>query len=380
MTRVRTYLDYNASAPLRPAAREAVLAALDAPGNASSVHAEGRRARTIIEGAREHVAALVGATPSEVVFTSGATEANNCVMAAGWAAICVADIEHDPVLAPARGSGAEIIKLPVSTDGVVDLAAAREALAEAVSRHQDARRVLLSVMMANNETGVIQPVAKAGNMARDLGIQFHVDAVQGVGRLPFQFSDIGADTLTISAHKLGGPRGVGALIVGDGNNLPALVRGGGQERRRRGGTENVAGIAGFGAAAAEVQRECERSSERLQVLRDRLEADVMRETPAAVIIGRNVARIANTSCIAMPGKPSETLVIRMDLDGIAISSGAACTSGKIGENTVLAAMGLDASITGSAVRVSLGAGTTDDDVTAFLAAWKKAAGGTALAA
>lgn len=380
MTRVRTYLDYNASAPLRPAAREAVLAALDAPGNASSVHAEGRRARTIIEGAREQVAALVGATPSEVVFTSGATEANNCVMAAGWAAICVADIEHDSVLAPARASGAEIIKLPVSTDGVVDLAAAREALAEAVSRHQDARRVLLSVMMANNETGVIQPVAKAGNMARDLGIQFHVDAVQGVGRLPFQFSDIGADTLTISAHKLGGPRGVGALIVGDGNNLPALVRGGGQERRRRGGTENVAGIAGFGAAAAEVQRECERSSERLQVLRDRLEAGVMRETPAAVIIGRNVARIANTSCIAMPGKPSETLVIRMDLDGIAISSGAACTSGKIGENTVLAAMGLDASITGSAVRVSLGAGTTDDDVTAFLAAWKKAAGGTALAA
>ncbi|KWT70495.1 Cysteine desulfurase [Hyphomicrobium sulfonivorans] len=380
MTRVRTYLDYNASAPLRPAAREAVLAALDAPGNASSVHAEGRRARTIIEGAREQVAALVGATPSEVVFTSGATEANNCVMAAGWAAICVADIEHDSVLAPARASGAEIIKLPVSTDGVVGLAAAREALAEAVSRHQDARRVLLSVMMANNETGVIQPVAKAGNMARDLGIQFHVDAVQGVGRLPFQFSDIGADTLTISAHKLGGPRGVGALIVGDGNNLPALVRGGGQERRRRGGTENVAGIAGFGAAAAEVQRECERSSERLQVLRDMLEAGVMRETPAAVIIGRNVARIANTSCIAMPGKPSETLVIRMDLDGIAISSGAACTSGKIGENTVLAAMGLDASITGSAVRVSLGAGTTDDDVTAFLAAWKKAAGGTALAA
>lgn len=380
MTRVRTYLDYNASAPLRPAARTAMLTALDAPGNASSVHAEGRRARTIIEGAREQVAALVGAMPSEVVFTSGATEANNCVMAAGWAAICVADIEHDSVLAPARASGAEIIRLPVSTDGVVDLAAAREALTDAVSRHHDARRVLLSVMMANNETGVIQPVAQAGNMARDLGIQFHVDAVQGAGRLLFQFSDLGADTLTISAHKLGGPRGVGALVIGDGNNLPALVRGGGQERRRRGGTENVAGIAGFGAAAAEVQREWQHASARQQVLRDALEAGVMRETPEAVIIGRNVARIANTSCIAMPGKPSETLVIRMDLDGIAISSGAACTSGKIGENTVLAAMGLEASITGSAVRVSLGAGTTDDDVTAFLAAWKKAAGGTALAA
>lgn len=375
MTSPRTYLDNNASAPLRPAARAAMLAACDATGNPSSVHAEGRRARAIIEKAREDVAALVGARSSEVIFTSGATEANNTVMAAGWKAICVSAIEHDSVLAPARACGAKVIALPATTDGVVELTAVSEALEHAAA----GGRTLLSVMMANNETGVIQPVAEAAEMAHTLGISLHVDAVQGPGRLPVDFANLGADTLTISSHKLGGPRGVGALVVRDGVSLPALLKGGGQERRRRGGTENVAGIGGFGAAAAEVARE-QGAMRRVAALRDRLEQGVMAATPDAVIIGRNADRIGNTSCIGLPGKAAETMVIRMDMEGIAVSAGAACTSGKVGANTVILAMGLGESIARAAVRISLGSETNEDDVAAFLAAWRKVAGGAALAA
>jgi cysteine desulfurase len=374
MTLARTYLDHNASSPLRPSARAAMIAAHDATGNPSSVHAEGRRARAIIDTAREQVAALVGAKPSEVVFTSGATEANNYVMAGGWKAICVSAIEHDSVLAPARASGAKVIALPASADGVVDL----QSVAGELS-HAGAGRALLSVMMANNETGVIQPVAEAADLAREHGLSLHVDAVQGPGRLPVDFATLGADTLVISAHKLGGPRGVGALIVRDGVNLPALIKGGAQERRRRGGTENVAGIAGFGAAAAEAARTVDAAG-RMAALRDKLESGVTAATPNAVIIGRNAPRIANTSCIAVPGKPAETLVIRLDLAGIAVSAGAACTSGKVGANSVLEAMGLGADIARSSVRVSLGPETNDDDIAAFLAAWEKIAGRAALAA
>ncbi|CAN1722367.1 Cysteine desulfurase [Hyphomicrobium sp. 1Nfss2.1] len=372
----RTYLDNNASAPLRDSARAAMVAAMDVTGNPSSVHAEGRRARAIVEKAREQVAALVGAKPSEVVFTSGATEANNAVMDAGWKAICVSAIEHDSLLAPARACGAKVIALSASQDGVVDLGSVQEALSHAA---QGGARALLSVMMVNNETGVIQPVAEAADLARSLGVALHVDAVQGVGRLPVDFASLGADTLTISAHKLGGPRGVGALVIRDGVNLPALVKGGGQERRRRGGTENVVGIAGFGAAAAEVARDVE-AMKRASALRDQLEASVMSLTPDAVIIGRNAPRIGNTSCIAVPGKQAETLVIRMDMEGVAISAGAACTSGKVGANTVITAMGLPESVARSAVRVSLGAETSETDIAAFLAAWQKVAGGAALAA
>jgi len=376
MTQMRTYLDHNASSPLRPAARAAMLAALDVAGNPSSVHAEGRRVRAIIDTAREQVAALVGAKPSEVVFTSGASEANNCVMAAGWKAICVSAIEHDSVLAPARASGGKVIALPAGHDGVVDLKTVAEPMAHAAA---GGARVLLSVMMANNETGVVQPVAEAAAFAREYGLSLHVDAVQGPGRLLLNFAELGADTLVISAHKLGGPRGVGALIVRDGVSLPALIKGGGQERRRRGGTENVAGIAGFGAAAAELARETG-AADRMADLRDKLESGVMATTPNAVIIGRNAARIASTSCIAVPGKPAETLVIRLDLEGVAVSAGSACTSGKVGANSVLEAMGLGQDIARSAVRVSLGPQTSENDIAAFLAAWEKIAGRAALAA
>jgi cysteine desulfurase len=376
MTLARTYLDHNASSPLRPSARAAMIAALDATGNPSSVHAEGRRARAIIDTAREQVAALLGAKPSEVVFTSGATEANNCVMAGGWKAICVSAIEHDSVLAPARASGAKVIALPASADGVVDLQSVAEQLSHAGA---GGARALLSVMMANNETGVVQPLAEAAALAREHGLSLHVDAVQGPGRLPVDFATLGADTLVVSAHKLGGPRGIGALIVRDGVSLPALVKGGGQERRRRGGTESVAGIAGFGAAAAEAAGAVDAAG-RMAALRDKLESGVMATTPNAVIIGRNAPRIANTSCVAVPGKPAETLVIRLDLEGIAVSAGAACTSGKVGANSVLEAMGLGADITRSAVRISLGPQTNDDDIAAFLAVWEKISGRAALAA
>jgi cysteine desulfurase len=234
-------------------------------------------------------------------------------------------------------------------------------------------------MIANNETGVIQPVAEAADLAREHGLSLHVDAVQGPGRLLVDFATLGADTLVISGHKLGGPRGVGALIVRDGVNLPALIKGGAQERRRRGGTENVAGIAGFGVAAAEAARSVDAAG-RMAALRDKLESGVTAATPNAVIIGRNAPRIANTSCIAVPGKPAETLVIRLDLAGIAVSAGAACTSGKVGANSVLEAMGLGGDIARSSVRVSLGPETNDDDIAAFLAAWEKIAGRAALAA
>ena len=376
MKTLRTYLDHNASSPLRAEARAAMLAALDTAGNASSVHAEGRAVRGTIEQAREQVARLVNARPSEVVFTSGATEANNWVMAAGWETICLAGIEHDSVLAPARACGANLVDLTVSSGGVVDLQAATEQVTRAA---RASGGVLLSLMMANNETGVIQPVAEAAALAREYGAATHIDAVQAPGRLKVDFAALGADMLVLSAHKLGGPRGVGALVIRDGLTLSPFVKGGAQERRRRGGTENVAGIAGFGAAAEAVAREFD-AVERMGALRAKLEEGVKRITPAAMIVGKEAKRIANTSCIALPGKAAETLVIKLDLAGVAVSAGAACTSGKVASSHVLEAMGLPPEIARSAIRVSLGPQTREDDIAAFLAAWEKIAGPAAIAA
>jgi cysteine desulfurase len=376
MTRSRTYLDYNASAPLSAEARAAMVASMDTTGNPSSVHAEGRAVRAIVERAREEVAQLVNAKPSEVVFTSGATEANNWVMAAGWDEICVSAIEHDSVLAPARASGARLASLPVSPSGIIDVEAAIATLARPRER---SGRVLASLMMANNETGVIQPVAEVAAEARRLGAVMHVDAVQAPGRLDIDFAKIGADAMVLSAHKLGGPRGVGALIIREGVALTPFIKGGGQERRRRGGTENVTGIAGFGAAAAALKREAHAVA-RINRLRDMLEDGVARLTPAAVIVGREAPRVGNTACIALPGKPAETLVIQLDLEGIAVSAGAACFSGKIKASHVLEAMGLGPDIADSAIRVSLGPETSEGNIAAFLAAWEKVAGRAALAA
>lgn len=366
MSLARTYLDHNATAPLRPEAREAVMAALDVFGNASSVHAEGRRARALIDEAREAVAALVNADPAEVVFTSGATEANAWALSAPWERIALAGIEHDSVRSPAAQiaaeRGARVIEIPVSRDGIADF-----------NRVPLDAGTLLVLQMANNETGVLQDVAAAGRWTTEHGARLHTDAVQAPGRIAVDFRTLGAATMSLSAHKIGGPKGVGALVIGAGTRLAPLFSGGGQEQRRRGGTENVAAIAGFGAAARAAVQDLD-DAPRLAALRDRLEAEVRRATPEAVIVGGKAARLPNTSSIALPGAAAETLVIKLDLMGLAVSAGAACSSGKVGQSQVLRAMGLPAEIVASAIRISLGPETTEQDVAAFLAAWTRICG------
>jgi cysteine desulfurase len=359
----RTYLDYNATAPLRPEARAAMLVAMDAVGNPSSVHAEGRRARAMVETAREQVAALVGAKPLEVVFTSGATEANAWVVSAGgWDAIFACDVEHESVRTPLKESGARIVHVPVDGNGVAQV----DAIASGVLCGPPVGRSLVLLQVANNETGVVQPVADVAHFAREHGLTMHTDAVQAGGRLPLDMATLGVDTMSLSGHKIGGPKGVGALIIRDGTKLGNLISGGGQERRRRGGTENVVGIAGFGAAAEAAVAELAQI-ERVRGLRDRLEREAM--ATGATIVGAEVARLANTTCLAFARLSAETLVIKFDLRGIAISAGSACSSGKVGTSHVLAAQGLDPALARSAIRISLGWNTSDADVDAFLKVW-----------
>lgn len=366
MNRARTYLDWNASAPLLPEARAAMLAALDVVGNPSSVHGEGRAARGIIEDAREQVARLVGARPQEVVFTSGATEANNAVIWSGRDAIFAAAIEHDSVLAPIAVAGARHGTIAVGADGVVRAEGLDEPFAAVLA---STTRALVSLQFANNETGAVQPVAEVAALARTYGLRVHSDATQAVGRVAVDFVSLGLDYLSLSSHKLGGPKGAGALIVRDGAPLVPLIAGGGQERRQRAGTENLAAIAGFGAAARVALAGLDGYA-RVAKLRDQLEGEVVRATPHAVIIAADAPRLANTSCIALPRRAAETLVAALDLSGIAVSAGAACSSGKVAQSHVLTAMGLAPDIARSAIRISMGPTTTDNDIAAFLAAWK----------
>jgi len=369
------YLDHNATAPLRAEAKAAMVAALDLVGNPSSVHAEGRRARAVVEAARERVAHLVGAKPSEIVFTSGASEANAWAMSQPWATILTSGIEHESVLAPVRAAKCDVITLSTGRDGVVRV----DEIAERVLKRGVTAPAVVALQMANNETGVIQPVAEVAEFARAHGVAVHSDAVQAAGRLPIDFAALGLDTLAISAHKLGGPKGVGALVIRDHVDLVPLLRGGGQERRRRAGTENVAAIAGFGAAAEAAMTELESISS-VRKLRDGLEAEIRRISPHAVVIGEAAPRIANTIAVALPGKLAETLVIRLDLAGIAVSAGSACSSGKVGASHVLEAMGLGPELATSSIRVSLGPTTTKNEVQAFVEAWRTIAGAPAIAA
>jgi cysteine desulfurase len=365
MNAERTYLDWNATAPLRPEAREACIAALDVVGNPSSPHAHGRRARAIVEDAREQVAALVGTRPAEVVFTSGGTEANNAVLAAGWDTIVLSGIEHDSVRAPARAGKARIIEVPVARNGMVRVDVA-------ITAGASASRSLMSLQVANNETGVIQPVVEAAAAAKAQGFLIHTDAVQAAGRIPVDLRALGVDYLTLSAHKLGGPKGVGALVMHERASLPALISGGGQERRRRAGTENVTAIAGFGAAAEAALRDLARMKQ-VSALRDRLEDQVRAVTPDIVVIGADAPRLPNTANIALAGMSAETLVIALDLAGAAVSAGAACSSGKVGTSHVLEAMGLEQTVARAAIRVSLGWSSTERDVAAFVEAWGRVA-------
>jgi cysteine desulfurase len=364
MSQVRTYLDWNATAPLRREVEAAMVAALAVVGNPSSPHAEGRRARAIVEDAREQVAALLGARPAQVVFTSGGTEANNAVLAAaGWDKILSAGIEHASVLAPARNSRARLVEIPVDAAGVVE----RDGLYAALASVTEGR-ALLTLQLANNETGVLQPVAEVARQAKERGLAVHTDAVQAIGRIPVAIADLGVDYLTLSAHKLGGPQGVGALVIAGDAALSPLICGGGQERRRRAGTENVAAIAGFGAAAAAARRDLAQR-QRVAMLRVRLEQQIRCVTPEAVIIAEGAPRLSNTTCLALPGASAETLVIQLDLAGIAVSAGAACSSGKVGASHVLAAMGLAPQLARAAIRISLGHGSTEHDVARFLDVW-----------
>lgn len=352
-----SYLDYNATTPLLPQVEAAVRESLAVFGNPSSVHGSGRRARALVEDAREQLAAQTGASTAEIIFTSGGTEANALALkGSGCASMIVAGIEHASVLASAPGA----IVISANAQGVVDLNALEDALKAAP------RPALVAVMLANNETGVVQPIDQVVALAKTYGALVHCDAVQALGKVPVDFS-MGVDSMSLSAHKIGGLKGVGALIYrGD---LNAQIAGGGQERRRRAGTENVVGIVGFGAAAREVPRLLA-DMPRIGGLRDDLEAKVRGAAPQAKIYGENAPRLANTSCFSLANVSSETQVMRLDLAGVAISAGSACSSGKIAPSHVLLAMGVNPAEAKTAIRVSLGWTTTEADVARFIEAWR----------
>jgi cysteine desulfurase len=373
MTGERVYLDYNATAPVRPAAIDAVARALGITGNPSSVHGEGRTARGLIEDAREKVAALVGATPRDVVFTSGGTEAANTVLSPGlhgrggaWPKRClVSASEHVCVLEGTRFERDVIEMLPVDGNGVVEIAELERRLATGTP-------ALVSIQAANNETGVLQPLVEAARLTHEAGGLFHTDAVQAAGKIRLDMVSLGVDAVSLSAHKIGGPSGVGAVVLNGVQLDSMLLRGGGQERGSRAGTENVPGIVGFGAAAEIALGEIEGNGARLTALRDELEAEILRLAPDAVVFGAAADRLPNTTAFAVPGIKAETLLMRLDLDGVAVSSGSACSSGKVRRSHVLEAMGISHDLSDGAIRVSSGWNTSRDDVTHFVQAFERA--------
>jgi cysteine desulfurase len=371
----RVYLDWNATAPLRPEGRAAMAAAMEISGNPSSVHTEGRAARRLVEEARGHVAAAAVTKIDHVVFTSGGTEANAQALTPGWrlaghavSRLIVSAIEHPSVLSGGRFPSTEVEHAPVTRDGIVDLAQLRTLLTSGAP-------ALVSIMLANNETGVLQPVADAARLVHAAGGILHVDAVQALGRVPLDVVALGADLVTLSAHKIGGPKGIGALVIANHDlQLPAaLIRGGGQERNRRAGTENVAGIAGFGMAAAAARIKMTAEAAHMLRLRDRFEAGLA-SIEGVTVFATAVPRLPNTTLFASQGVRAETAVIALDLEGFAVSSGAACSSGKVQASHVLAAMGVDKELAQGAIRVSVGYATKEGDIDRLLEAWRKLSG------
>ncbi|HUB96089.1 MAG TPA: cysteine desulfurase family protein [Stellaceae bacterium] len=352
-----TYLDWNATAPVLPEVAAAMAEALARCGNPSSVHRWGRATRRAVEEARLDVAALVGAAPQDILFTSGGTEANQTALRGFDRRVLVSAIEHDSVRAV---PGATVI--PVTGDGQVDLGALDRMLAA------ETRPALVSIMLANNETGVIQPVAEAARIAKKHGALFHSDAVQAAGRLPLSTAALGADLLTLSAHKIGGPQGVGALVVRPDLDLAPLIAGGGQERGRRAGTENVAGIVGFGIAARQAARHIDNQA-RIARLRDEAERRLLALAPDAQVFGAPVPRVANTLCLSMPRVPAATQIMALDLAGVMVSAGAACSSGKLRRSPVLEAMGVAEADADCAIRISLGWSTEAADIDHLVEAW-----------
>src|SRR5450755_847026 len=367
----RVYLDWNATTPLRPEARAAMAAAWDFCGNPSSVHAEGRQARRLVEEAR----AAVGALPRNVVFTSGGTEANALALTPGLRRgsgppverLLVSAIEHASVLAGGRFPTEAIRTIGVASAGLLDLDRLGATL-------EGGPPALVSVMLANNETGAVQPVAQAAEIVHATGGFLHVDAIQALGKISFDIKSLNADLVTVSGHKIGGPKGVGAVALAEGvRGLEPLLRGGGQELGHRAGTENVAGIAGFGAAAKAAMGTRESDAIRLESLRNRLERG-LREITGAIVFSGDVPRLPNTTLFTVPGLKAETAVIGFDLEGIAVSSGSACSSGKVQPSHVLKAMGFGPEIAEGAVRLSLGWSTSAADIDRCLKAWRKLAG------
>jgi len=373
----RIYLDWNATAPLRQAARAAFVAALDRLGNPSSVHTEGRAARHLVKTAREQVAVLVGAEARNVVFTSGGTEANALALnphverpgqPGPLRRLLASGIEHPSVRAGGRFPCEAVEEIAVRPDGAVDLAALTRRATEL-----GGTGLLVSIMHANNETGVVQPVAAAAEIVHAAGGLLHVDAVQTAGRIPCDIKALGADLMTVSGHKLGGPQGVGALVkASEALHLAdPLIRGGGQERGSRAGTENVAAIVGFGAAAEEARNGMAADSAHIAGLRERLEAGLRAISAETVVFGAGAERLPNTTLFAVPGHKAETVLIALDLAGVAVSSGSACSSGKVAASHVLTAMGIAPDLASGAIRVSLGRETLESDVEGFLIAWSK---------
>ena len=367
MTSPRVYLDYNATAPVRPEAIAAMTRVMAHVGNPSSTHAAGRAARAELEAAREAVAALIGAPAANIVFTSGGTEASNLAIASAVAAgarrLIVSAIEHDCIHATAQASGATVEIWPVNADGVADLGWLAARLS---AWHADDGAPFVALMLANNETGVIQPVAEAAQIVRAAGGWLHVDAVQAAGKIAIDMAALGADTLAVSAHKIGGPQGAGALAFGPRATLFRRQHGGGQERGRRGGTENLPGIVGFGSAATSAQRDLPHYAGHA-AWRDAAIARLSAAAPIKVF-GLAAPRLANTLCFATPGGSSETQVMALDLDGVMVSAGSACSSGKVKASPVLAAMG-ETDLAAAALRVSGGWASTEADWVRFTDVW-----------
>ncbi|HOC17007.1 MAG TPA: cysteine desulfurase family protein [Vicinamibacterales bacterium] len=366
---VPVYLDHNATTPVAPEVAEAVASALhDTFGNASSLHAPGQRARRALDEARQAVAALVGADPAGIVFTSGGTESDNLAVRGALEAapatrrrLVVGAVEHEAVLNTAlalQRRGWPVTIVPVTSDGVVT--------PEALAPHLGPDVALVSVMLANNETGVVQPVAALASLAHAAGARFHTDAVQAIGKIEVDVRELDVDLLSLTGHKFGGPKGAGALWIRRGVPMAGVLTGGRQERNRRPGTENVPGIVGLGVAA-ELAAGSRNKRAAVAGRRDRLERAVLAAVPGSVVNGAGAGRVPNTTNISFPGAEAESLLIALDLEGIAVSSGSACSSGTLEPSHVLRAMGLPPARVQSAIRFSLGPATTDEDIDRVLA-------------
>jgi cysteine desulfurase len=366
----RVYLDHAATTPVDPEVAEAMTRVLrDVPGNPSSIYGEGRAARALVDRAREDVAAAIGADPSEIVFTSGGTEADNLALRGVLTAhegerdgLVISSIEHHAVLDTAEDlthhGHAHVTIVPVDGDGLVDPAA--------VGRALDGRTALVSIMHANNEIGTIQPIAEIGALCRARGVTFHSDAVQTVGVLAFDVREIPIDLVSINAHKFYGPKGVGALYVRRGTRIATIQTGGGQEKGRRTGTENVAGVVALGVAMRIAAGRRDEDARRLARLRDRVIEGVRQRIPGAVLTGHPTRRLPNNASFCFPGTQGESLIVALDLEGISASSGSACTSGKTDPSHVLLAIGLDRDVAQGSLRITVGRDTTTGDVDRLL--------------